>query len=194
MCKKLWRNHWVDKFAAVIRVHIYAAAPGRAFLSFFLFFIFRRNFLHGTTQPTRSVASHRGAEKEPAKSNCRLVLFDHILHRLLTPPSKGTLLKYITRCIALALRDKYALRLSNHSRGSPISRALTILSPCPLQHVVYNVKILGWISDWLAIDTTITGSLRLKSVTYFLLTKSNKLNYCENVANLKHKYMPEKKI
>lgn len=105
-------------------------------------FFFRRNFfLHGTTGPPR-----RCAEKEPAKSNSRLALFDHILHRLLTPPSKGTLLKYITRCIArwrAPLRDKYALRLSNHSRGSPISRALTILSSCPLQHAAYNVKILG---------------------------------------------------
>jgi len=57
-----------------------------------------RHFLRGTTGPPFSAA----AEKEPAKSNSRLALFDHILHRLLTPPSKGTLLKYITRCIALA--------------------------------------------------------------------------------------------
>jgi len=136
-------------------VRIYAIAPWTSvsFLFFFYFFIFF-DAISYTEQPSRrSVASHRGAEKEPAKSNSRLVLFDHILHRLLTPPSKGTLLKYITRCIALALRDKYALRLSNHSRGSPISRALTILSPCLLQHVARNVKILGWIvTDWPSIQ------------------------------------------
>lgn len=121
-------------------VRIYATAYcGRTF--FFFFFFSTKFFLHGTTGPP-----HRYAEKELAKSNSRLALFDHILHRLLTPPSKGTLLKYITRCIArwrAPLRDKYVLRLSNHSRGSPISRALTILSPCPLQHAAYNVKILG---------------------------------------------------
>lgn len=115
-----------------------------------------------TEQLGRAVryTSLRGAEKEPAKSNSRVALFDHILHRLLTPPSKGTLLKYITRCIALAraaLRDKYALRLSNHSRGSPISRALTILSPCPLQRActaACNVEILGSpiVTDWPSIQ------------------------------------------
>lgn len=63
---------------------------------------FFSNAISYTEQLGRRATSLHGAEKEPAKSNSRLALFDHILHRLLTPPSKGTLLKYITRCIALA--------------------------------------------------------------------------------------------